>query len=101
MRIAVMGAGAVGGYFGALLAKAGHEVAFIARGAHLEALKKDGLSVEGPRGDWKVKTVATDNPAELDPVDVVLFCVKTYDTEDAGRAIKPLRCCMPCRRTVA
>ncbi len=90
MRIAVMGAGAVGGYFGALLAKAGHEVAFIARGAHLEALKKDGLAVEGPRGDWKVKTIATDNPAELEPVDVVLFCVKTYDTEDAGGAIKPL-----------
>ena len=56
----------------------------------MEALKKDGLSVEGPRGDWKVKTVATDNPADLDPVDVVLFCVKLWDVESAGAAIRPL-----------
>ncbi len=91
MRIAVMGAGAVGGYFGALLARAGHEVAFIARGAHLEAMRKSGLSVEGPRGAWKIESItATDNPAELEPADVVLFCVKTYDTEEAGRAILPL-----------
>lgn len=91
MRIAIMGAGAVGGYFGALLARAGHDVAFIARGAHLEVMRRDGLSVVGPRGDWKVdRIVATDNPAELDPVEVVLFCVKTYDTEEAGRSILPL-----------
>ena len=91
MRIAVMGAGAVGGYFGSRLARAGHEVAFITRGAHLQAIRQHGLTVEGPAGNWHTgQSLATDNPAELDPVDVVLFCVKTYDTEDAGRAILPL-----------
>jgi 2-dehydropantoate 2-reductase len=89
MRIAV--AGGVGGGFGAALAKAGADVTFIARGAHLAAMKSAGLKVLGPRGDTHlVPTRATDNPAEVGPVDVVLFCVKLWDVESAGEAIKPL-----------
>ena len=91
MRIAIMGTGAVGGYFGALLARAGNDVTFIARGAHLRAIREHGLKVLGPRGDFSVANAkATDNPAELAPVDVVLFAVKLYDTESAARAIAPL-----------
>jgi 2-dehydropantoate 2-reductase len=91
MRIAVVGAGGVGGGFGAALAKAGADVTFIARGAHLAAMKSAGLKVLGPRGDTHlVPTRATDNPAEVGPVDVVLFCVKLWDVESAGEAIKPL-----------
>jgi 2-dehydropantoate 2-reductase len=91
MRIAVMGTGAVGGYFGAKLANAGHDVTFIARGAHLEAIRAKGLSVLGPHGDMIVREAkATDDPAKIDPVDVVLFTVKLYDTESAARSIAPL-----------
>ena len=91
MRIAVVGAGGVGGGFGAALAKAGADVTFIARGAHLAAMKRDGLKVQSPRGDTHlVPTQATDNPAEIGPVDIVLFCVKLWDVESAGEAIKPL-----------
>jgi 2-dehydropantoate 2-reductase len=91
MRIAVVGAGGVGGGFGAALAKAGADVTFIARGAHLAAMKRDGLKVLGPRGDIHLSpTQATDNPAEIGAVDVVLFCVKLWDVESAGAAIKPL-----------
>ena len=91
MRIAVVGAGGVGSGFGAALAKAGADVTFIARGAHLAAMKSAGLKVLGPRGDTHlVPTRATDNPAEVGPVDVVLFCVKLWDVESAGEAIKPL-----------
>jgi 2-dehydropantoate 2-reductase len=91
MRIAVVGAGGVGGGFGAALAKAGADVTFIARGAHLAAMKRDGLKVLSPRGDTHlVPTQATDNPAEIGPVDVVLFCVKLWDVESAGEAIRPI-----------
>ena len=91
MRIAVVGAGGVGGGFGAALAKAGADVTFIARGAHLAAMKRDGLKVQSPRGDTHlVPTQATDNPAEIGAVDIVLFCVKLWDVESAGEAIKPL-----------
>jgi 2-dehydropantoate 2-reductase len=91
MRIAVIGAGGVGGGFGAALAKAGADVTFIARGAHLAAMKSAGLKVLGPRGDTHLKpTQATDNPVEIGKVDVVLFCVKLWDVESAGHAIKPL-----------
>jgi len=91
MRIAVVGAGGVGGGFGAALAKAGADVTFIARGAHLAAMKRDGLKVQSPRGDTHlVPTRATDNPAEVGTVDIVLFCVKLWDIESAGEAIKPL-----------
>jgi 2-dehydropantoate 2-reductase len=91
MRIAVVGAGGVGGGFGAALAQAGADVTFIARGAHLAAMKSDGLKVKSPRGDTHlVPTQATDNPADIGKVDFVLFCVKLWDVESAGQAIKPM-----------
>jgi 2-dehydropantoate 2-reductase len=91
MRIAVVGAGGVGGGFGAALAKAGADVTFIARGAHLAAMKSVGLKVQGPRGDTHlVPTKATDDPNLIGTVDVVLFCVKLWDVESAGMRIKPL-----------
>jgi 2-dehydropantoate 2-reductase len=91
MRIAVVGAGGVGGGFGAALAKAGADVTFIARGAHLAAMKSTGLKVQGPRGDTHlVPTRATDDPADIGTVDIVLFCVKLWDVESAGEKIKPL-----------
>jgi 2-dehydropantoate 2-reductase len=91
MRIAVVGAGGVGGGFGAALAKAGADVTFIARGAQLAAMKSDGLKVLSQRGDAHlVPTQATDDPAKIGPVDIVLFCVKLWDVESAGERIKPL-----------
>jgi 2-dehydropantoate 2-reductase len=91
MRIAVVGAGGVGGGFGAALAKAGGDVTFIARGAHLAAMKSAGLKVQGPRGDTHlVPTRATDDPAAIGQVDIVLFCVKLWDVESAGEKIRPL-----------
>jgi 2-dehydropantoate 2-reductase len=91
MRIAVVGAGGVGAGFGAALAKAGADVTFIARGAHLAAMKSAGLKVQSPRGDTHLApTQATDDPASIGAVDFVLFCVKLWDVESAGQAIKPL-----------
>jgi 2-dehydropantoate 2-reductase len=91
MRIAVIGAGGVGGAFGAALAKAGADVTFVARGAHLSAMREHGLRVEGPRGDLHLlPTQATDDPASIGVVDLVLFCVKLWDVETAGAAIRPL-----------
>lgn len=91
MRIAVIGAGGVGGAFGAALASAGADVTFLARGAHLAAMRSRGLKVVGPRGDMHLDpTQATDNPANIGPVDYVLFCVKLWDVESAGAAIRPL-----------
>jgi 2-dehydropantoate 2-reductase len=91
MRIAVVGAGGVGGGFGAALAKAGADVSFIARGAHLAAMKNEGLKVQSPRGDTHLApTQATDDPASIGKVDIVLFCVKLWDVESAGLHIKPL-----------
>jgi len=91
MRIAVVGAGGVGGGFGAALAKAGADVVFIARGAHLAAMKSEGLKVQGGRGETHlVPTRATDDPASIGQVDIVLFCVKLWDVESAGQKIRPL-----------
>jgi 2-dehydropantoate 2-reductase len=91
MRIAVVGAGGVGGGFGAALAKAGADVTFIARGAHLAVMKNEGLKVQSPRGDTHlVPTQATDDPASIGKVDIVLFCVKLWDVESAGAQIRPL-----------
>ena len=83
MRIAFMGAGGLGGYFGARLCKGGADVHFIARGAHLEAMRRDGLRVEGPEPMHLPTVNATDNPAEVGVVDFVMICVKLWDTEDA------------------
>ena len=91
MKIGVVGAGGVGGGFGAALAKAGADVTFIARGAHLQAMREKGLRLEGGRGDMHiVPTQASDDPAAVGPVDIVLFCVKMWDVESAGARIKPL-----------
>lgn len=91
MRIVVMGAGGLGGYFGARLAAAGSDVAFVARGAHLAAIKNDGLSVQSARGNLHLRdVVATDDPATLAPADIVLFAVKLWDTESAAESIRPL-----------
>ncbi|MFP4142566.1 MAG: ketopantoate reductase family protein [Thermoplasmata archaeon] len=91
MKICVMGAGAVGGYFGGKLALNGNDVSFIARGDHLEVLKKDGLKVESTvHEDFQISVKATDDPGEIGTVDLVLFTVKAYDTEQAGEQIRPL-----------
>src|SRR3954470_24742645 len=91
MRIAAMAAGAVGGYFGGRLAAAGHEVSFIARGAQLEAIRKNGLKIESPFGNLQLDQArATSDPKEVGPVDVVLFAVKLWDTETAAEMAKPL-----------
>jgi 2-dehydropantoate 2-reductase len=91
MRIAVMAAGAVGGYFGARLAAAGHDVTFIARGAHRDAIRRDGLTIESALGDLHLKDIdVTDDPTQVGPADVVLFAVKLWDTETAGEQTRPL-----------
>src|SRR5208283_690489 len=91
MRIAVIGAGGVGGAFGAALAKAGADVTFVARGAHLKAIRDNGLRIEGGRGETILNpATATDDPSTIGPVDFVLFCVKLWDVETAGAAIKRL-----------
>jgi 2-dehydropantoate 2-reductase len=91
VRIAIIGAGGVGGYFGARLAASGEDVSFVARGAHLKAMQSTGLSVESPKGNVELKTVkATDDPKTIGPVDVVLFTVKLYDTNSAAALLPPL-----------
>jgi 2-dehydropantoate 2-reductase len=86
MRIAVFGTGGVGGYFGGRLAQAGEEVIFIARGKHLAAIKADGLRVNSVLGDFVIKPAqASDNPAQVGPVDVVLVCVKAWQVASAAQ----------------
>jgi 2-dehydropantoate 2-reductase len=90
MKIAVVGAGGVGGYFGGRLALAGHDVAIVARGPHLAAIRERGLRVRSVRGDFAAVVQANEDPAEFGPCDVVLFCVKSYDTEAAAARLGPL-----------
>ncbi|HET9794266.1 MAG TPA: 2-dehydropantoate 2-reductase, partial [Thermoanaerobaculia bacterium] len=91
MRFAVFGAGGVGGYFGGRLAEAGEDVTFIARGAHLEAIRKDGLTVESVAGDFRVSPAkATEDPASIGPVDAVLVCVKAWQVKEAAERMRPL-----------
>jgi 2-dehydropantoate 2-reductase len=91
MRIAVMGTGGMGGYFGGLLARAGEDVTFIARGDHLEAIRNNGLTVKSKlSGNFNIPAKATDNTHEIGPVDFVLFCVKAYDNAVAADQIRPL-----------
>ena len=86
-----MGTGGVGGYFGGLLAHSGQDVTFIARGPHLEAIRRKGLQVKSVHGDFLVSGArATDHPESVGPVELVLFTTKTYQTDDAAQAIKPL-----------
>ena len=91
MRIVVMGSGGTGGYFGAKLSRAGEDVTFVARGAHLEAIRTQGLCVKSAiDGEWTVRAPAVEKLAGLPPADLVLFCVKSFDTESAGEIIKPV-----------
>ena len=90
MRIAVLGAGGIGGYYGALLAKAGHDVAFIARGAHLEAIQRRGVTVRTSEGEFTIPVTASADTTGVGAVDLVLFSVKSYDTETATQALTPL-----------
>jgi 2-dehydropantoate 2-reductase len=90
MRIGVVGAGAVGGFFGARLARAGADVAFLARGAHLAAILESGMCIRSEDGDDVVRAEATGDPREIGACDAVLFCVKSYDAESAVSALEPL-----------
>jgi len=90
VRIAVLGAGGVGGYFGGRLAHAGADVRFVARGPQLTALRERGLQVRSVNGDFRVRAAATDDAKEIGPCDIVLFCVKSYDTETAAAMLPPL-----------
>ena len=91
MKIAIMGTGGVGGYYGGLLAQQGHDVTFIARGAHLKAIRENGLQVKSIFGNFHIKPAqVTDNPAEIGSVDLVVFCTKTYSIEEAAQRIKPI-----------
>jgi 2-dehydropantoate 2-reductase len=91
MRIAAMAAGAVGGYYGARLAAAGHDVFFIARGSNLAAIQKNGLTIKSVHGDMHLpKPNVTDDPARVGPVDIVLFAVKLWDTEKAADLTRPM-----------
>jgi 2-dehydropantoate 2-reductase len=91
MRFAFIGAGAVGGYYGAMLSRSGQDVSFVARGAHLEAIRRHGLRVQsGAVGDFTARVTAENDPARLGPVDVVIFAVKTYDNDTAIPLLRPL-----------
>ncbi|MBI3746933.1 MAG: 2-dehydropantoate 2-reductase, partial [Chloroflexi bacterium] len=90
MRVAVHGAGALGAYYGARMADGGANVSLIARGANLLALRERGLTLVTPEGTSVYNLSATDDPAAVGPVDVVLFCVKSYDTETAAARLAPL-----------
>ena len=91
MRIAVMGSGGVGGYFGARLAHAGADIHFIARGAHLAAMRESGLAVAGgPQPIHLPKVSVTDDPATIGPVDLVMFCIKLWDTDIAACSLRPV-----------
>ena len=91
MRVAVMGSGGLGGYFGALLVRGGADVSFVARGAHLDAMRRDGLRIDGDSDPFHLEHVrATDDPGEIGPVDMVMVCVKLWDTEAALQQLRPL-----------
>jgi 2-dehydropantoate 2-reductase len=91
MRIAVMGTGGLGGFYGGNLAKEGNDISFIARGDHLKVLQRSGLRLVGPEGSTHIKNiVATHLPEDIGLVDIILFCVKLYDVEEAAKLIKPI-----------
>ena len=90
MRIAVMGPGGLGGRYAVILAQGGEEVSLIARSAHLEAIRAKGLTLRDGDVDVTVQIVATDDPSEVGPVDLVLFCVKTYDLGAAAEQTRPM-----------
>jgi len=87
MKIVMMGSGGVGGYYGARLQQAGHEVAFVARGAHAEAMRKNGLRIRSELGDAQLSVRVLEDPAQAGPADLAVIAVKLWDTEDAARAV--------------
>jgi 2-dehydropantoate 2-reductase len=87
MKIVMMGSGGVGGYYGVRLLQAGHEVSFVARGAHAEAMRKDGLRIRSELGDAQVRAKVLDDPAQAGPADLVVVAVKLWDTEQAAQAV--------------
>lgn len=91
MKVTIMGSGGTGGYYGALLSRTGQDVSFVARGEHLAAMRQGGLQIKSIFGDFQFRPgLATDKAADIGPVDLVLFCTKTYDTEAAAESAKPL-----------
>lgn len=90
IKIAVVGPGGVGGYYGGLLARAGMDVSFLGRGQHLKAIREGGLKVVSYRGDFRVEIMATDDPAEIGISNLILFCVKSYDTKISAELIKAM-----------
>ncbi|HEY7055192.1 MAG TPA: 2-dehydropantoate 2-reductase [Vicinamibacterales bacterium] len=90
MRFAILGSGAVGGYYGARLAHAGHDVTFVARGAHLAAIREHGLAVRSPLGDFVVRSRAEEDTSRIGPVEVVIVSVKAYDNASALPLIRPM-----------
>jgi 2-dehydropantoate 2-reductase len=86
MRIAILGAGGVGGYYGGILARAGHDVALMARGAHLDAIRRDGLEVRTPEGAFTVRVAAESDSEALGPADLAIVAVKTYSLQEIGPA---------------
>ena len=90
MKIVALGAGGVGGYFGARLQQAGHDVAFIARGRHFQSLREEGLRLKSPLGDAHLKVKVYERPAEAGTADIVLFAVKLWDTEGAAEQLRPV-----------
>ena len=91
MKFSIFGSGAVGGYYGAKLARAGHDVTFIARGAHLAAIRERGLEIRSPMlGDFTVRARAEEDPGRVGPVDVVIVAVKAYDNASALPRIAPM-----------
>lgn len=91
MKFAIFGTGGMGAYFGGRLARAGHDVSFIARGRNLAAMREGGLRVESPTGNFTLNPInATDDPAKIGPVDCVLYCVKLYDVHETAKKLAPL-----------
>lgn len=90
MKIAILGAGGVGSYYGGMLARAGHSVSMLARGAHLDALRERGLEVRTPEGTWTVPVRASGDPAELGPADLAVVAVKSYSLEEIAPAARLL-----------
>src|SRR5215469_16054913 len=88
MKILIMGAGAVGAYYGAHLQRAGEEVVFCARGDNLRALRESGLEIKSFKGDLKLPVIATGDPKEFAPYELILFAVKSYDTESAAKQLQ-------------
>jgi 2-dehydropantoate 2-reductase len=90
MKIGIMGTGGIGGYFGGLLARGGQDIHFVARGKHRQAILEEGLQIVSSQGSFRVMIHVTSEPHEIGPVDLLLFCVKSYDTEDVARFVAPM-----------